>query len=250
MNAILSTTILSLGIFFGTLADQETKVINEIDRLYHIAKSSSDLHKLHALVHESIQVFPESDQLFWRQGRTYYKLGNESESESEKIRYFLLCMEQTKKSLELNPKSANGYFFSGLCNGKRGQTQGIWSSLGTIEPLKNDMEAAIGLDPSVNDGGPHRALGNLYFKLPYLLGGDLKRSIRHFREAVRLGPQFGENHLGLAEAYIQNNDFLLARDILQTLLNIKSGPFDEESVREWQSEARSLLKKISEQSGS
>ena len=93
-------------------------------------------------------------------------------------------MEQTEKALKINPKSASSYFFNGLCNGSLGQVQGIWSSLGKIKPFKKDMEMAISLDPTVNEGGPHRALANLYLKLPYLLGGDLSQSIVHFKEAV------------------------------------------------------------------
>ena len=106
------------------------------------------------------------------------------------------------------------------------------------------METAISLDPSVEEGGPHRALGNLYLKLPYILGGNLDRSIRHFQKAIQLGSEFGENYLGLAEAYIENEDFTLAKDTLHTLLNIKSRSQKAESMRAWQTEARSFLKKI------
>ena len=87
-------------------------------------------------------------------------------------------------------------------------------------------------------------MANLYLELPYILGGDLDRSIIHFREAVRLGPRFGENYLGLAEAYIQNENFLLAKETLQTLLRIKPDSQEEESMLKWHTEARKLLKKF------
>jgi len=88
-------------------------------------------------------------------------------------------------------------------------------------------------------------LANLYLKLPYLLGGDLDRSIIHFQEAVRLGPNFGENYLGLAQAYIQNKDFLSARDTLKAILKIKQDSKKEQPINKWHGEARNLLKKIS-----
>ena len=158
----------------------------------------------------------------------------------------MLCIEQAKIALKLNSKSASGHFFKGLCNGSLGEIEGIWSSLGKIQSFTKDMKTAIKLDPSVNEGGPHRALANLYSKLPYILGGNLNRSIIHFREAVRLGPQFGENYLGLAEAYIQNENFLLAKETLQTLLSIKSGSQHQESMLKWHTEARKLLTTIPE----
>jgi tetratricopeptide (TPR) repeat protein len=106
------------------------------------------------------------------------------------------------------------------------------------------METAINLDPSIEEGGPHRALGNLYLKLPYVLGGDLESSIAHFQKAIQLGFEFGENYLGLAEAYIENGDFVLAKDILHTILKMKLSSQKKESVLEWKTQALDFLKKI------
>ena len=244
MSLALSGKGLLFSILFVGLASQETGLIKELDNNYSLAKSTDDLYTLEALVKKSLKTFPESDKLFWRLGRVYFKLGETFTSESKKIYFFSLCMAQTKKTIEINSQSANGYFFNGLCSGTLGQTQGIWSSLGIIGPFKKDMETAINLDPSIEEGGPHRALGNLYLKLPYVLGGDLERSIGHFQKAIQLGSEFGENYLGLAEAYIENGDFVLAKDVLHTLLNIKSSSQNEESVLEWKTQALDFLGEI------
>jgi len=244
MSLALSGKGLLFSILFVGLASQETGLIKELDHSYSLAKSSDDLYTLESLVKKSLKTFPESDKLFWRLGRVYFKLGETFTSESEKIYFFSLCMAQTKKTIEINSQSANGYFFNGLCSGTLGQTQGIWSSLGIIEPFKKDMETAINIDPSIEEGGPHRALGNLYLKLPYVLGGDLERSIGHFQKAIQLGSEFGENYLGLAEAYIENGDFVLAKGILHTLLNMKLSSQKEESVLEWKTQALDFLGEI------
>ena len=244
MSLALSGKGLLFSILFVGLASQETGLIKELDHNYSLAKSTDDLYTLETLVKKSLKSFPESDELFWRLGRVYFKLGETFSSESEKIYFFSLCLAQTKKTIEINSQSANGYFFNGLCSGTLGQTQGIWSSLGTIEPFKKDMETTLSLDPSVEEGGPHRALGNLYLKLPYVLGGDLERSIGHFQKAIQLGSEFGENYLGLAEAYIENGDFVLAKGILHTLLNMKLSSQKEESVLEWKTQALDFLGKI------
>ena len=244
MSLALSGKGLLFSILFVGLASQETGLIKELDHKYSLAKSADDLYTLEALVKKSLKTFPESDKLFWRLGRVYFKLGETFTSESKKIYFFSLCMAQTKKTIEINSQSANGYFFNGLCNGTLGQTQGIWSSLRIIAPFKKDMETAINLDPSLEEGGPHRALGNLYLKLPYVLGGDLERSIGHFQKAIQLGSEFGENYLGLAEAYIENGDFVLAKDILNTLLNMKLSSQKEKSVLEWKTQALDFLGKI------
>ena len=241
MSLALSGKGLLFSILFVGLASQETGLIKELDHNYSLAKSTDDLYTLEALVKKFLKTFPESDKLYWRLGRVYFKLGKTFTSESKKIYFFSLCMAQTKKTIEINSQSANGYFFNGLCNGTLGQTQGIWSSLGTIAPFKKDMETAINLDPSIEEGGPHRALGNLYLKLPYVLGGDLERAIAHFQKAIQLGSEFGENYLGLAEAYIENGDFILAKGILHTLINMELSSQKEESVLEWKTQALDFL---------
>jgi len=244
MSLALSGKGLLFSILFVGLASQETGLIDELDHNYSLAKSTDDLYTLEALVKKSLKTFPESDKLFWRLGRVYFKLGETFTSESKKIYFFSLCMAQTKKTIEINSQSANGYFFNGLCSGTLGQTQGIWSSLGIIGPFKKDMETAISLDPSIEEGGPHRALGNLYLKLPYVLGGDIERSIGHFQKAIQLGSEFGENYLGLAEAYIENGDFVLAKGILHTFLNMKLSSQKEKSVLEWKTQALDFLGEI------
>jgi tetratricopeptide (TPR) repeat protein len=246
MSPVLSSKCFIFSILFVGLAGQETEFIKKLDHSYSSAKSIDDLHTLEELAKRSLKIFPESDKLYWRLGRVYFKLGEKLEAESEKKHYFSLCLVQTKKTIEINSQSANGYFFNGLCNGTLGQVQGIWSSLETIEPFKKDMESTISINPSVEDGGPHRALGNLYLKLPYILGGDLKHSIQHFQRAIQLGPKFGENYLGLAEAYIENRDFMLAKDILYILLDMELSLQKEESVIEWKADAMKLLKTIKE----
>ena len=244
MNIIFPTAFVFLTLFFNGLVDKEPSIIKKIDNTYKASNSSSDLYKLEALIQKSIKSFPESSKIFWRLGRTYFKLGENAQSGSEKIHYYLLCIEQTRKSIKINNNLASGYFFNGLCNGSLGQVQGIWSSLGKIKPFKKDMETAISIDPSIDNGGPHRAIANLYLQLPYLLGGDLDQSVTHFQEAIRFGPKYGENYLGLAEAYIQKKDFHLARDTLKEILNIKSDSQKIGTIREWHDKAISLLKQL------
>ncbi len=248
MNEIFKASVLSIGFLLGAELDQEA-VLKEIDRLYGVAKDRQDLLKIEALTRETTRRFPEADTVSWRLGRIYFKLGKLSEAETDKVRYFSLCLEHAENTVKINPKSANGFFFKGLCNGKLGQTRGLWASLGIIEPLKEAMETAIRLDPSVSEGGPHRALGNLYLQLPRFFGKDLKRSINHFREAVRLGPKYGENYLGLARAYFENDDYVAARDTLRAFLEVASKLGEDESVRNLISETHTLLHQIAERIG-
>jgi tetratricopeptide (TPR) repeat protein len=244
MNRVLLFKGLIFLFFLVGFSAHEAELIKEIDNKYHSAKSITDLSKLESLVKKYIEVFPKSHRLLWRLGRIYFKLGDKTTNESEKVYFFSLCIKQTQKTIKINSRSANSYFFKGLCNGTLGEIQGMWSSLTIIEPFKKDMETTISLDPSIEEGGPHRALGNLYSKLPYILGGDLSRSIGHFKKAISLGSEFGENYLGLAEAYIKNDELVLARATLSKIINMKFNSQNAESILSWQKKANRLFKKI------
>jgi len=246
MNRVLLVKGLIFLSFLVGFAVHETELIKEIDYKYRSAKSIADLSKLESLVKKYIEIFPKSDRLLWRMGRIYFKLGGKTTNESKKIHFFSLCIKHTRKTIKINSQSARGYFFNGLCNGTLGETQGIWSSLSIIDPFKKDMETTISLDPSIEEGGPHRALGNLYLKLPYILGGDLSRSIGHFKKAIRLGSEFGENYLGLAEAYIENDELLLAKNTLSKVINMKFNSQNAESILSWQKKAKRLFKEIAD----
>jgi len=246
MNRVLLVNGIFFLFFLVGFSAHETELLKETDQKYRLAKSITDLSKLESLVKKYLEVFPESDRFLWRLGRIYFKLGDKTTNESKKVHFFSLCIKQTRKTIKINSQSANGYFFKGLCNGTLGEIQGIWSSLTIIEPFKKDMETAISLDSSIEEGGPHRALGNLYLKLPYILGGDLGRSIAHFKKATSLGSEFGENYLGLAEAYIENDELILARSTLSKIINMKFNSQNTESILSWQKKANRLFNKIAD----
>ena len=75
----------------------------------------------------------------------------------------------------------------------------------------------------------------------------MDRSISHFQKAIYFASEFGENYLGLAEAYIENGDFISAKDVLQTLLDMELSSQKEESVLEWRAKALNYLKKLKNQ---
>lgn len=133
------------------------------------------------------------------------------------------CMENVDKVLK-GEKNGTAFFLRGLCRGRLGEARGLWASLEVIEPFKVDMTLAVQIDPTVDFGGPHRALGKLYYELPFFMGGDTDKSIEHMEKAVKIGPEFWENHYYLAQSYIKDSryrdakkELVLARDLAATV---------------------------------
>ena len=223
-------------------AFSENPTLLEIDRLYKGSKSSLQYEKIARQIEKILTTTPDNHEWQWRLARTHYAIAKKLPKKS--IEHFGLCISYSSKAIELRPDSAISYFYRGLCRGKQGETKGIWASLGIIDPFEEDMKKAVSLDPAVNHAGPHRALGKLYLELPFILGGNLAKSSFHLQEAVRLAPEYAENHLGLAQVLLKKNNSEEARETLHKLIQLTDNTQDEKllSLRK---EGLELLEKLS-----
>ncbi|HIK57703.1 MAG TPA: tetratricopeptide repeat protein [Nitrospinaceae bacterium] len=121
---------------------------------------------------------------------------------------------------------------------------GIWASLGVIGPFEEDMKKAMEFDPSIQNGGPFRALGKLYMELPFFLGGNMDQSVYYLEQAVRLGPDYAENHLGLAQAYYAKNNLISARKTLLTLIRLTDNIVNDKDLLKIRKEGQELINKL------
>jgi tetratricopeptide (TPR) repeat protein len=162
----------------------------------------------------------------------------------KQVQYMNSCIDHSQRAILRDPSAGVGYFYKGLCLGRLGEMQGLWNSLTTIKPFRESMEAAVKISPAIDSGGPHRALGRLYFKLPRVLGGDIKKSIDHLLKAVDYGPRYWENHYFLAESYFENGQYRLARSELQSAMDFASQANDDPESKTHTVEFQALMKKI------
>lgn len=220
----------------------------EIDRHYRSLGRAGDhsnkkLLQSESMIRKAITQSGPPGPLTWRLARTYHRLGENASGETAK-NYFRRCIEQAGRTIQLNNQSAGGFFYRGVCRGKLGKAQGIWKNLAAIKPLKRDLLAAVKYGPSLNQGGPHRALGKFYLELPGILGGSVDKSVHHLKQAVALGPEFADNYLFFAEALYERGNYRAAKDTLKDLLKIieaSSGYPDSQQVR---LEIQMLMEKI------
>jgi len=166
----------------------------------------------------------------------------------DKLNKFLnQCIEYGKKAIQLSQNPGTGYFLKGLCLGKLGEAKGLFASLNIISPFKESMKAAIKHDPTVDEGGPHRALGRLYYKLPQLMGGNTGKSILHLEQAVRYGPQYWENYFFLAQSYYKDARYPKAKQALEKAIELNSRNEDTPEKELQRVEFQGLMKDIENQ---
>ena len=208
------------------------------------AESIAEYNRDRKALLKQVEATPNQEGPHYKLARIYYKLGGLSQSEAAKENNFNHCMTHSTRAVEINHKSALGYFYRGLCRGKRGKVKGIFKSLETLTPFKNDMETALKLDPNISHGGPNRALGKMYNQLPFFLGGSNKKSIYHLKEAVKIAPEYWENHLFLGEVYYDNSDYNQSMDSLRHVLKITEADKNDPKTAKNRQKAEDLIKKI------
>lgn len=91
--------------------------------------------------------------------------------------------------------------------------------------LLKSFEKVRRLNPNIDDAGPDRNLGALYFKLPWPLGNN-KMALHHFKESVKIAPRRAANRLWLAKALAKEG---LYQDGWQHIQFIRAGNFDVSS---------------------
>ena len=197
----------------------------EIDHLYQKSQSFLEYKKIATQIENILTTHPGQHEWLWRLARIHYAIAKKLPENN--IHHYGLCIHYSSKAVALQSDSAISYFYRGLCRGKQGETKGMWASLGIIGPFEEDMEKAVSLDPTVSHAGPHRALGKLYLELPFFLGGDLGKSAFHLQEAVRLAPDYAENHFGLAQVLIKKNNSTEARETLHKLMRLTDNTVNE-----------------------
>jgi Tfp pilus assembly protein PilF len=113
-----------------------------------------------------------------------------------------------------------------------------------VQPIKKAMEKALNKDP--NFASAHYVLGQLYMKAPGwpLSVGNLDKAKTEAALAVKLGPDYTVNHLGLAEVYVAQKDYTDAREELNKVIAMSLRDDYIPEGKENKEEAKALLNSI------
>jgi len=175
----------------------------------------------------------------------FYWFGETSEG-ADKMPNYEEGVAYGEKGIAVDRDCLEANFWLAVNYGSFGQEKGIMKSLALINPMKECVERAIGVDESYFYGGPWRVLGRLYHKapgFPFSIGNS-KKAAECLGKALELGPNFYLNHLFMAELAISNGDRTKAREHLEwiTAAPLSKNHEIEDGITKRDAEA--LLKKL------
>jgi tetratricopeptide (TPR) repeat protein len=154
--------------------------------------------------------------------------------------------EAAKRVIELDPKNAAAHFWYGTNTGRWGQTKGVVRSLFLLPTVKEEIQIVLDLDPKFT--AVYALAGNVFYEVPGLLGGDLKKAEEMFRKGLEQDPKFTGMRVGLAKTLIKRGRMAEARRELQAVLDAKEPRNRADWTLKDSKEARELLESLRDKS--
>lgn len=184
------------------------------------------------------------DEAYWRLCRSNHWLYDHARTDAKKIQWAQEGIKFAEKGIKANSKSAGCHYYYAVCLGLYSQHFQLKALLGNVSKMIAMGKKAVRLDPKFDDAGPHRLLGFIYLEAPGFLGGDTKKAVFHFQSAVLIAPKLAYNLIGLARAYIEDDQEEAARAILKRIIKGRKFLDDNTGILKFKRQARKLLKDL------
>lgn len=158
-------------------------------------------------------------------------------------------IELAERCRALAPEEAGCYYWRAVATGLYHRVHLIGYQRG-VKRMIDDCKKVIQLDPGYDHAGAYRILGELYTRLPQTGGGsesitrDLELAEEYLRLAVRLAPDYPENHIALAKTLLARDDVAGTREALAEAKTLVPRWKDDTSYDEWRTTMLALEKKV------
>jgi tetratricopeptide (TPR) repeat protein len=253
----LTTILFSLFLLSTSIAQTVEELIQEGDKYnteFNHQKSLETYQKAEKLD-------PGNWEVLWRISRALVDIANKlpegtDEQKDAKYNKYKESFVYADSAVKMAEDQSVTYLRRAIVNGRIALFEGVFSAIGTVNDVKDDCERAIQL----NNGGnyvqalSHYVLARTHAKvcekayllrLPLGLGwGDMEVAIREYQNAIKLKPNYRMFYLDLAKAYIEEDEYELAKE---NLLKVEKAPFILEDDEQYLKEAKQLLVEVNKE---
>ncbi|MDD8017537.1 MAG: hypothetical protein PHP42_04125 [Bacteroidota bacterium] len=251
MNRILGLLFSLLFCSVFAASQSVTDLISEADEYSTVSfENQKALDKLL----QADKIDTNNFAVLWRISRSYVDIGehlpNKTDAEKEKqLGEYQKAFDYADKAVKAKPDSAIGYIRRAIANGRVALFKGVWSAIDFVKQVKADCEKAISLDP--NNGAAYYILGRTHAKLcekskiirwPLGLGwANMEESLKNYDKSIALRPTFILYRLDAARAYVEEDNYAKAKELL---ISIAALPKQDEDDDQYRKESKELLDSI------
>ena len=212
----------------------------EADRLFSHGEDPERDRQVLVTLERALVTDANNYQWLWRVARLCYHVGNGA-GVDEKQPYFERGIEVGQRAIAQQPTGVEGHFWLGANYGGLSAIQNKLKALLMVPKVRAEMDMALRLQASYENGGAYRALGEMDRQLPGVFGGSLRRAITYLEQGVRVAPQNIAMKLALAKAYRDAHQHNESQQQLVEILQIPVRPDRVRADSAIQEQARQLL---------
>jgi tetratricopeptide (TPR) repeat protein len=180
-----------------------------------------------------------------RLAQTCFVLGQMG-GKTQSLEYYRQGQSYAETLMREEPNRVEGHYWLALNLCGQADVGGNLLGRKLLPRILEELQRSLVLDETYDQGGAHRVLGRIYYEAPGwpLSVGDMQKSLRHLKAAVRLGPGISTNHLYLAETLLRLGDNSAAAQELAQVLKSTRAAVKPQDLEDDRGEARRLLAEI------
>jgi tetratricopeptide (TPR) repeat protein len=139
----------------------------------------------------------------WQFARSCYDAADFATNASERALLADQGIDACRQLIASIPESAPAHYYLAMNLGQLARTEWIGALL-LVREMEREFRKSASLDAHFDFAGAERNLGLLYLQAPTVGSIGSRRKAREFLErAVKMAPEYPENHLNLAEAFLK-----------------------------------------------
>lgn len=149
---------------------------------------------------------PNDPAVVLNYARAGFERAEFSTNDTERSAIAVPCIQACRKVLARETNSAGIHYYLAMNLGQEARTKFL-GALSIVDEMESEFKKAAALDDRFDYAGPQRNLGVLYFEAPVIGSvGSKTKARKHMERAVELVPDYPENRINLAEAYLKWRD--------------------------------------------
>jgi hypothetical protein len=154
----------------------------------------------------------------WQFALAAFDWADAQSNDRDRARIAQIGIDTCHAALALQTNGAEAHYFLALNLGQLAQTKTL-GALRIVPRIEQAFLAALASDETIDNAGPDRGLGLLYFEAPGwpTSVGSRTKARNHLLHAVELAPLHPGNRLALAEALLEWRERSAARDQLDAI---------------------------------
>jgi tetratricopeptide (TPR) repeat protein len=226
-------------------AAQTAALVNPLAQADELYTHREDIANARQAVTLYDQLAATSFEAAWKLARAYYWLataGPAKERGAARDR----GVKAGELAVKLDPTRPEGHFWLAAILGEVAENASFLTAWKYPGRIKDGLERVLQMDPAWQDGSADRALGEWYFKVPGISGGDHKKAEEHLRASLKYNPRSIASLFFLGEVIADDSKrkeeaTAVLKQALEAPVDADWGPED----RQFQAKATALLAKLS-----